>query len=172
MRLLVGLGHDADVLELEVLALVRETLLRPRLGEDLERLEEPIPALAVRDVEALIVPGKSAPPHAEFEPSFGEMVDRRDVLGQPQGWLRGRTWTAMPILTRRVQVASAAAITRGDASTDRSFWKWISASQTASKPMSSAAFIWPGDSSNAAASLTPGGLANSVNRPNSTPPSR
>ena len=77
----------------------------------------------------------------------------------------------MPILTRRVPAASAAAITRGEASTDRSFWKWISASQTASKPRSSAAFIWPSDSSNAAASLTPGGLANSVNRPNSIPPS-
>jgi hypothetical protein len=76
----------------------------------------------------------------------------------------------MPILTRRVHAASAAAITSGDASTDRSFWKWISASQ-ASKPMSSAAFIWPSESSNADASLTPGGLANSVNRPNSIPPS-
>ena len=60
----------------------------------------------------------------------------------------------------------------GAASTDRSFWKWISASHTASKPKSSAAFICASDSSNAAASLTPGGLANSVNRPNSIPPSR
>jgi hypothetical protein len=81
MGLLIRLGHDADVLELEVLALMREALL---LGEDLERLEESVPALAVRDVETLIVPGKSAPAHAELEPPLGEMVDRRDVLGQAQ----------------------------------------------------------------------------------------
>jgi len=31
----------------------------------------------------------------------------------------------MPILTRRVLAARAEAITRGDASTDRSFGKWI-----------------------------------------------
>jgi len=148
VRLLERLGHDADVLELEVLALVREALLRPRRGEDVERLEEPVTAFAVRNVGALIVAGQAAAAHPELEPSLAEMVDRRDVLGQAQGWLSGRTWTAMPILTRRVHAASAAAITRGDASTDRSFWKWISASQTASKPRSSAAFIWPSDSSN------------------------
>src|SRR5712692_5304367 len=76
----------------------------------------------------------------------------------------------MPILTRRVQVARAAATTSGDASTERSFWKWISASHTASKPRSSAAFICAIDSSNAAASLIPAGHWNSVNRPNSIPP--
>ena len=78
----------------------------------------------------------------------------------------------MPILTRRVQAASADAMINGAASTDRSFWKWISPSHTASKPKSSAAFICASDSSNAAASLTPGGLGNSVNRPNSISPLR
>src|SRR5437773_1395589 len=89
-----------------------------------------------------------------------------------RGWLSGRTWTAIPILTRRVQAASAEAMTSGAARTDRSFWKWISANHTALKPKSSAAFICASASSNAAASVTPGGLGNSVNRPNSIPPSR
>src|SRR5206468_5444524 len=89
-----------------------------------------------------------------------------------RGWLSGRTWTAIPILTRRVQAASAEAMTSGAARTDRSFWKWISANHTASKPKSSAALICASASSNAAASVTPGGLGNSVNRPNSIPPSR
>jgi hypothetical protein len=51
------------------------------------------------------------------------------------------TWTAIPILTRCVHAARAEATMRGAAGTDRSFWKWISASHTASKPKSSAAFI-------------------------------
>ncbi len=88
------------------------------------------------------------------------------------GWLSGKTCTAIPIFTRRVQVARAAATTSGEASTERSFWKWISASHTASKPRSSAARIWAIDSSNAAASRIPAGHWNSVNRPNSIPPPR
>ena len=40
----------------------------------------------------------------------------------------------MPIFTRRVRAAMAVAMTSGEESTERSFWKWISASQTASKP--------------------------------------
>src|SRR6266542_6948269 len=88
------------------------------------------------------------------------------------GWLSGSTWTAMPILIRRVQAASAAATTSGDDSTERSFWKWISASQTASRPSASAAFICARDSSKAVAWLIPAGASNSVNRPNSIPPSR
>jgi len=50
---------------------------------------------------------------------------------------------------------------RGAASTDRSFWKWISASHTAhtaSKPKFLGRLHRASDSSNAAASVTPGGL--------------
>src|SRR5260370_13782815 len=60
MRPLMRLGHDADVVELEVLALVGEALLRPRRLQDLERLEEPLTALAVGNVEALVVTGEPA----------------------------------------------------------------------------------------------------------------
>ena len=61
-----------------------EAVVRPRFDQDVERLEEALPAFAVRDVEAAIVAGKPAPPDAEFEPSLAEMVDRRHVLGETQ----------------------------------------------------------------------------------------
>lgn len=64
----------------------------------------------------------------------------------------------------------ALATTRGEARTERSFWKWISPSQTASKPSDSAARIWAIDSSNAVASDMPAGHWNSVKRPNSMLP--
>src|SRR5262245_54387958 len=71
----------------------------------------------------------------------------------------------MPIFTRRVRVARAEAITRGEDSTERSFWKWISASHTASKPKSSAACICASDWSKAIDSAMPAGYWNSVKRP-------
>src|SRR5262245_1341086 len=75
----------------------------------------------------------------------------------------------MPIFTRRVRVARAEAITRGEDSTERSFWKWISASHTASKPKSSAACICASDSSKAVDSGMPVGHWNSVKSPVSIP---
>src|SRR2546427_4933263 len=131
---------------------VREPVLGPCLAEDVERLEE------------AVVAGQAASPDAELQAPFGNMVDGRDILGQPKRVLSGRTWTAIPILTRCVHAARVEATMSGAASTDRSFWKWISASHTVSKPKSSATFICASDSSNAAASVTPGGLWNSVNR--------
>src|SRR5437899_1167254 len=68
MRLLIGLGDHAHVLELEVLALVREPVLGPRLAEDFERLVEPLLALAERDVEARVLAGQPASSHAEVQP--------------------------------------------------------------------------------------------------------
>src|SRR3984893_3337906 len=73
----------------------------------------------------------------------------------------------MPILTRRVRAAMAVAMTSGEDRTERPFWKWISASHTASKPSSSAAVTWASDSSKAWASSIPGGLWNSVKSPTS-----
>ena len=78
------LGHQADVAELEVLALVREALLRPRLHEDVERLQEPIAALGVGDVEALVVRGQPAAAHAEIDAAAAEVIDGGDVLGDVQ----------------------------------------------------------------------------------------
>ena len=84
MRRLVRLGRHADVAELEVRALVREALLRPRLHEDVEGLEEPRAALGVRDVEAVVVGGEPAAAHAEVEPPAAQLIDRGDVLGEVQ----------------------------------------------------------------------------------------
>jgi hypothetical protein len=59
-----------------------ESILCPRLDQDVEGLEEPVATFAVRDVEALIVPGKAAASHAELQPALGNVVDRGDILSQ------------------------------------------------------------------------------------------
>jgi hypothetical protein len=69
---------------------MRKPVLRPGFGKDVQGLEKAVAALAVRDVEALVVSGQAAPAHAEFKSSLGEMVDRRDVLGQTQGMAQGQ----------------------------------------------------------------------------------
>src|SRR5262249_3193485 len=67
VRLLERLGHCAHVVELEVLALVSEPVLGPRLQENLECLVETLLALVERNVEARIVTREPAPAHAEVE---------------------------------------------------------------------------------------------------------
>jgi hypothetical protein len=97
---------------------------------------------AVVNIEALVVAGQAASPDAELQAPFGK-YGRRSRHPRPAGAgdSAAGTWTAIPILTRCVHAARAEATMRGAAGTDRSFWKWISASHTASKPKSSAAFI-------------------------------
>src|SRR6266542_2172899 len=82
VRLLEGLGRHAHVAVLEILSLVREPLLRPRLDEDLERLVESLPAFGMRDIEALVVLGQPAPAHAEVQPSLAQVIDGGHVLRQ------------------------------------------------------------------------------------------
>ena len=89
VRLLVGLGHRAHVVELEILALVREPILPPRLEDDLERFVEPRLALLERDVEAGVLAREPAAPHAEVEPSLAQVIERRHVLGQAQRMAQG-----------------------------------------------------------------------------------
>src|SRR5262249_58891625 len=67
------------------LPVVREPLLRPRLAENLERLDEAVAALAVGDVEALVMARQPAPADAELEPPLGDVVDGRHVFRQAQG---------------------------------------------------------------------------------------
>ena len=64
---------------------MREPLLRPRLAENLERLDEAVAALAVGNVEALVVARQPAPADAELEAPLGDVIHGRDVLGQSQG---------------------------------------------------------------------------------------
>src|SRR5262245_33855810 len=85
MGLLVRLRHDADIAELEVRPVVREALLRPRLSEDVERLEKTGTALAVLDIDPLVVTREPAAADAALKPPLREMVDGRDVLGETQG---------------------------------------------------------------------------------------
>src|SRR5580700_2638861 len=57
------------------------------------------------------------------------------------GWPSGRICTAVPILMRLVRAAIALATVNGADSSDRVGFMWISASQTTSRPQSSAAAI-------------------------------
>ena len=71
-------------MKLEILALVREPLLGPRLQEDLERLVEPLLAFFVGNAEARVVLGQAAPAHSEIDASLTDLIERRDVLGKAQ----------------------------------------------------------------------------------------
>src|SRR5215470_4102191 len=90
MRLLVRLRHDADIRELPELAGMGEPLLRPRLAKDLESLEEALAALAVGNIEPLVVTGQAATTDTELESALAEMIDRRDVFGESQGMAQGQ----------------------------------------------------------------------------------
>jgi len=54
------------------------------------------------------------------------------------GWFSGRTWTAVPIRTRRVRAAMALATCSDAEMIERLGVKWISPSQTQSIPPASA----------------------------------
>jgi len=77
------------------------------------------------------------------------------------GWQSGSTWTANPILARRVRPAIAVATTSGEESTDRSGTKCSSASQIASTPKRSAASTWAKERAKASASVSPAPRGNS-----------
>src|SRR2546425_315841 len=71
------------------------------------------------------------------------------------GWLSGSTVTAVPTRTRRVRVAIELAIWSDDEITERPGVKWISPSQTQSRPHASAASASANASRNAATWSTP-----------------
>src|SRR5262245_5320586 len=80
------------------------------------------------------------------------------------GWLRGRTLTAVPTWIRLVRAAMAVATAMGAEMTERFGLKWISPSQTQSRPKASAASTVSKLSRNASVWLSPG-LASSTKTP-------
>src|SRR5262247_3805815 len=80
------------------------------------------------------------------------------------GWLRGRTLTAVPTWIRLVRAAMAVAIAMGAEMTERFGLKWISPSQTQSRPKASAASTVSKLSRNASVWVSPG-LASSTKTP-------
>ena len=86
MRLLDGRRLDDDVVELPVLALRGEPLVRrPRLGDDVDRFLEPRFGLLHRDAEADELVVAVALADAEIQPSAGQQVHRRRLLRQQHG---------------------------------------------------------------------------------------
>src|SRR5215475_5923003 len=80
------------------------------------------------------------------------------------GWLRGRTFTAVPTWMRLVRAAMAVATAMGAEMTERPGLKWISPSQMQSSPRASAASTVSKLSRNASVWLSPG-LASSTKTP-------
>src|SRR6516162_7618506 len=83
-RLLKGLGHDRDLLEAVVFALVREARLGPGLLDDVEDLTKPLAALGVRDAIGLVGLRHPAAADAEDQPAVAQLIDRRRLPGEPQ----------------------------------------------------------------------------------------
>ena len=82
IRLLVGLRHQVHVVEVVVLPVEAEALLRPRALEDLEHLDEAITAFGVGHAVRLVHPRKAAASDAEDQPAVADLVHRRRLLGQ------------------------------------------------------------------------------------------
>ena len=86
MRLLDGRRLDDDVVELPVLALPREPLVRrPRLGDDVDQFLEPRLGLLHRNAEADELVVAVALADAEIQPPARQQVHRRRLLGQQHG---------------------------------------------------------------------------------------
>ena len=84
MRLLVGSGRDRHLVESIELARIRKGVAFPGLEDDLQRLLEPRPALAVGNAVDVVRPRRAAAPDAEIEPALADVIDGRRLLGDAQ----------------------------------------------------------------------------------------
>ena len=83
MRLLLRRRLDDDVLEVPVLAVMREALVRrPRFDDERETFLEALVGLFHRNAEARELVVAIALADAEFEPAAGQQVDGGGLLGQ------------------------------------------------------------------------------------------
>ena len=83
MGLLVRFGNDAHVFEVIVVPFVGKHVLRPSQLHDLEILHEPLPALRVGDVIAVVGPREPAAADTQVQPPLADVVDGCDFLGHP-----------------------------------------------------------------------------------------
>ncbi len=81
MRLLIGLGNHAQIVDRIVLARVGEPLVGPGSQDDLQVLLKAFPALSVGDVIALVGPHEPAAAHAKIDPSVADLVQGGDLFG-------------------------------------------------------------------------------------------
>ena len=83
-RLLIGPRRRLHIVEAVILALVGKRLLGPCLLEDFERLGEALAAFAIGHAIGFVSAREAAAPDPEDEPATADLVDRRDLFGQPQ----------------------------------------------------------------------------------------
>jgi hypothetical protein len=134
MRHLIRTGHDRRVLDPIELSLVAERLSLPAQADDLQRLAKARLALAVRHAKDVIGAHDAAAPDSELEAALADVTSS----AMRSGWLRGRTWTAVPTRRRRVRLAIDPATWSDAEITERTGVKWISPSHTQSTPHASA----------------------------------
>ena len=153
----VDLGRDAG--ELCVVAQLGDAVgdhaaigagrLGPGELDDVEALGEAVLALLVGDAVGVVGARKGAAADAEDEPSPLIWSIVAVSSARRSGWPKGRICTAVPILIRLVRAAIALATINGAVTSARVGFIWISASQTASRPHSSAVAISAKDCANA-----------------------
>ena len=90
MGLLEGLGDNADVVELEMLALIGETLIGPGGQYHVQRFLEAFAALSVGYAVAFVGPSKPAASHTKLDAAVADMVEGGDFLGNPDGVCQGQ----------------------------------------------------------------------------------
>ena len=166
VRLLIGPRHHGQVIEREIFARVREPLLRPGLENDVERFLEALAALVVRHAVPRVGARKATAPDAEVEAPLADLVDGGGFLGGADGVTQRRTLTPVPIRSRLVRAAMAAASTSGTEAIDGMpapmgsvgllcMAKCRSASQTPSSPWVSAISAMDIASANASSCVLP-----------------
>src|SRR5262249_56071288 len=81
MRLLVRTRDDGQIVGREVLARVREAVLRPGFQDEVERLLEALAALVVADAVARVGARKAAAPDAEIHPALPALIHAPALFG-------------------------------------------------------------------------------------------
>src|SRR5580704_1558340 len=84
MRLLHRPGHQGEILEAVIAAVMRKGGFSPRLLDALQALGEAVLALLVGDAIGVVGARKGAAADPENEPPAADLVDRRGLFGEAQ----------------------------------------------------------------------------------------
>jgi hypothetical protein len=166
VRLLIGPRHHGQIVEREILARVREPLLRPGLENDVERFLEALAALIVPNAVPRVGAREAAAPDAEVEATLADLVDGGGLLGGADGVTQRQDADPGADPERVVRAAMAAASTSGTEAIDGMpapmgsvgllcMAKCRSASQTPSSPWVSAISAMDIASANASSCVLP-----------------
>src|SRR6516165_5005376 len=89
-RLLHRPGHKADIFETVKLPFVRNSILRPEPGDDVNSLLEACPALLHAHSENVELLWDKGAPKAGVEPAVTDVIQHRQLGGELDGIVEGR----------------------------------------------------------------------------------